>query len=467
MNIQELVKAAKAAIAAGNLEEATKLTEQAKALKALVEFDEPEENEALTAAIAERDALKAQLDAAMTAPANKKAGVAVDVIEDEADKAIKARPYKGIGDLLVDVRRAAQGKIDDRLKGLRSDDPMDEGGFSLSGALGDSFVGSLPAAKAMKAAPSGLGESLPQYGGILLENDRNTSIMSRVYDSSYLLGRVPTDTVGPNSNGMTYYAEDETSRATGSRRGGVQFYWVAENSTIGTSRPKFRKVKLSLKKAAAALYATDEQMQDTAALESYVMRVLPEEIRWGIEDSILNGTGGGMPEGIENSGAVISVPKETGQAADTVVYENLVKMWARLWSRSRLSSLWLISQDVLPQLMTMTLNVGTAGVPVYLPPGGASGAPYGTLFNRPVIEHESCDNLGDVGDIQLIDPSQYQMIEKGGMQSASSIHVRFLEDEMTYRFTIRIDGQSMWNSALTPANGGDTVSPFINLAERA
>jgi len=118
-------------------------------------------------------------------------------------------------------------------------------------------------------------------------------------------------------------------------------------------------------------------------------------------------------------------------------------------------------------LMTMTIDVGTGGLPVYLPPGGASAAPYGTIFGRPAFVHESCDNLGDVGDIMLIDPSQYQMIEKGGMQSASSIHVRFLEGETVFRFIYRVDGQPMWNSALTPANDGNDVSPFINLAARA
>ena len=430
----------------------------------------PQDNgvDALKAQIAEltqlvTEAVKAT-KAAQDEPPLKSAGFAVKVTEDEADKANKRNPYKSFGEFLMTVKAAADGIVDERLKSIRSKDQSNEGGFSVAGAMGDKFVGSFAATK---AAPSGIGESLPQTGGVLVGTQRQDTIMSRVYESGQLLSRVSMDSIGPNSNGMSYYAEAETSRATGSRRGGVRFYWTAENSATTDSNPTFREMELKLKKASAAVYVTEEQLQDTTAMESYVMRILPEEIRWGVEDAILNGTGAGMPLGIENSGAVVSQAIEVGQDDDTIVYENIVKMWSRLWAPSQRNAIWLHSQDALPQLMTMTLAVGTGGVPVYTPPDGASAAPYGTIFGRPAFVHESCDNVGDVGDIQLIDPTQYQMIEKGGIQSASSIHVRFLEGETVFRFIYRIDGQPMWNLPLTPFNGGATVSPFVNLAIRS
>lgn len=462
MSFDELITAAKTAIADGDLELAEQHTNQAKALKTVMEL-EPQANEELETVTAERDALKAKLD---NAPATNGAGHVI-VTKDEADKANKKNPYKTFGEFLMSVKGAADGVMDERLRALRSTDQSNEGGFSVAGAMGDGFVGSFASAKATKAAPTGVGESLPQTGGFLVGTQRQDSILSRVYESGQLLSRVSMDSIGPNSNGMSYFAEAETSRATGSRRGGVRFYWMAENSAVTASAPTFREMELKLKKAAAAVYVTEEQLQDTTAMESYVMRILPEEIRWGVEDSILNGTGAGMPLGIETANAAISTAKETGQAADTVVYENIVKMWARLWAPSQSSAIWLHSQDAIPQLLTMTLDVGTGGVPVYLPPGGASAAPFGTIFGRPAFVHESCDNLGDVGDLWLLDPTQYQMIEKGGLQSASSIHVRFLEGETVFRFIYRVDGQPMWNAPLTPFNAGDTVSPFVNLAERA
>ena len=117
--------------------------------------------------------------------------------------------------------------------------------------------------------------------------------------------------------------------------------------------------------------------------------------------------------------------------------------------------------------MQMTLAVGTGGVPVYLPPGGANDAPYGRLMGRPVVAVEYCATLGTVNDIILWDPTQYAMIEKGGMQADQSIHVRFTTNENTLRFITRCDGQPLWNSALTPFKGSNTQSPQIVLATRA
>jgi HK97 family phage major capsid protein len=129
---------------------------------------------------------------------------------------------------------------------------------------------------------------------------------------------------------------------------------------------------------------------------------------------------------------------------------------------------WLINQDVTPQLMQMSLPVGAAGGQlVYMPPGGVSGAPYGSIFGRPVLEIEHCPTLGTLGDILLVSLSQYQGIQKGGVESASSIHFVFDHDETVFRFVYRFDGQGLWNSAVTPASGSaNTVSPFVALAGR-
>ena len=392
---------------------------------------------------------------------------AVKVTGDEADRAAQGNPFKSFGEFLFAVKDVPYGQVDKRLLPARSRDALDEGGFSINKAMGHRFVGTLSEAKATKAAPTGLGESSGPAGGYLVDSDRAPGILSRVYEVGELLQRVSIDPVGPNANGMTYFKEAESSRATGSRRGGVRFYWLAENSAITASNPTFDLLELKLKKAGGLVYATDELLADMTALESYVMRILPEELRWGVEDSIINGLGTGQPLGILNSNATVSVAKETGQAAATLVAENVIKMWSRLWGRSQRNAVWLINQDVQPQLYQLSLPVGTGGQLVFTPPGGLSASPYGTLFGRPVIVHESCATLGTVGDILLVDPMEYQMIEKGGIESASSIHVRFTQGEQVFRFTWRIDGQPAWDTALTPANGSNTQSPFISLATRS
>lgn len=327
----------------------------------------------------------------------------------------------------------------------------------------------------LAVATGGAAAGVPSDGGYLIQKDFATELYSRMSAAGSLsdpglpqVRRIPI--TNPNSDGLEVVLVDETSRATGSRWGGVQVYWGAEADAATAKKPKFRKSTLELKELIGLAYATNKLLADAGALESVFLQAFSEEMAWMKEDARINGTGSGQPKGIVSTtgaSATISVSKETGQDASTVVYENIVKMWARLWSRSRMNSVWLINQDVLPQLMTMTLAVGTGGVPVYTPPGGASAAPYGTIFGRPVVEVEYCKTLGTSGDIILWDPTQYLEIEKGGMQADQSIHVRFTTNENTFRFITRVDGQPMWNSAITPANGSNSQSPQVVLATRA
>lgn len=392
----------------------------------------------------------------------QKAGLVV--VEDEADKAIKAKPFTGFGEFLVAVKRAALGDVEQRLLPLRSRDAADEGGFSLNGALGDEFVGGM--VKSAFAKQTGLHEGLGATGGFLVDTDRGGSLMQRVYAVGELLRRVDMVGISPNSNGMTFYGVNETSRADGHRRGGIRAYWAAEAGAKTPSHPAFRQLELRLHKVVALVYATDELLQDANALESWIMQNLPEELRFVVEDAIIRGTGVGMPQGILASGALVTQAAEPAQAADTVVSQNIMNMWSRLWAPSRRNAVWLINQTIEPQLYQLNLGVGTGGVALYQPPGGLSQAPYSTIMNRPVIASEYADTVGDLGDIMLLDFSEYQMIEKGGIQSASSIHVAFTTDETCYRFVYRVDGISKWNAPLTPFQSTITQSPFIALAAR-
>ena len=375
--------------------------------------------------------------------------------------------FKTLGEFLMSVARAeAHGVTDQRLVAIKSNDPNDESGFSLSKALGDGFVGSLYGAhmKAIKA-PTGLSEGLSSGGGFLVGTDRMPGIMSRVYDVGQLLKLVNMIPISANSNGLTINAEDETSRATGSRRGGIRFYWTAEAGSKTASAPTFRQIEFRLRKAVGLVYATDELISDASALEAWIMTNLPEELAFGVEDSIINGLGGGMPEGVLASPALVSVAKETGQTATTIVTANLMKMWSRLWVRSRQNSIWIYNQDCQPQLDSLTIPVGTSGVEPRIVRYRDDGVM--TIYGRPAMASEYCATLGTQGDILLLDLGEYQMIEKGGVQSASSIHVRFVNDESVFRFVYRTDGKPKWNSPLTPYKGSNTVSPFVAIDTRA
>jgi len=314
-------------------------------------------------------------------------------------------------------------------------------------------------------AVSGHSEGVPADGGFLVQSDFAAGIFKHAHDIGVFFPRCQNTPV--QGNGLTINVVDESSRVAGSRWGGVLAYWKPEAGTATAQEVKLAQIELKLRKLIAISYATDELLEDTSALGPMISQAFAEEISFMVDDALFRGDGAAMPLGIINAACFVSQAIESGQDADTLVYENLVNMWSLLPPRSQQNAVWQIPQDALPQLMLMTLDVGTAGVPVYLPPGGASGAPYGTIFGRPVIVNEFSPALGDANDVTLADWSQYQVITKGGLKAANSAHVKFAEDEMAFRFTYRVDGQPLWKSAVTPFKSSNDISPFIGLAERA
>lgn len=315
-------------------------------------------------------------------------------------------------------------------------------------------------------APTGASEVDATGGGFLVQVDFANSVFMLAHDMGEMIQRVGKLPIGPNSNGIKIPAVDETSRATGSRWGGVQSYWVGEGTTANNTKPKFRLVEFDLKKLMSTMYVTDEMVQDATALTSIASKAFSEEIMFMTEDAIFEGTGAGQPLGVMKSPALVTVAAEKGQAATTLVKENIDNMWKACWARSRKNAVWFINQDIEANLNQLNQAVGTGGQLVYLPPGGLSGAPYATLYGRPVVATEYNNTLGTAGDILLADLSQYNLADKGGVQAATSMHVAFLTDEMVFRITYRVDGKPMWHSTMTPFKGSVVKSPFVTVASR-
>jgi len=371
------------------------------------------------------------------------------VTEDEEDRRAQdpsIPEYKSLGEQLLDIYRAGPG------------------GRRPSKQLKAAHQRAYKAVNRGKAV-SGASEVVGEDGGFLVQEDFAGSLIKPDMMSAPIMSRCRRIPLSAGANSTRLYGVNETDRGTGNRWGGIRGYWLAEADQITSSHPTFRQIRLEPHKVAALAYATDEVLSDAAQLEAVIGQAAREELVWLTEEAIVNGTGAGQPLGVMNAGCTVAQAAEVGQAADTVVAEHVINMWARRYVRG--SYVWFISQDVFPQLIQMDLAIGTGGGLVFMPPGGLSGTQYGTLFGAPVIETEYNDNLGDTGDIILADMSQYLLCDKGSVQSAQSIHIRFDYDEMCFRFIYRVDGQPAWSSAITPANDGDTVSPFVYLAERA
>jgi len=314
---------------------------------------------------------------------------------------------------------------------------------------------------------TGMGVAVSSDGGFMVNPTFVKSLMESIMQKSTSISRITMIPIGPGSNGISMNAIAETSRANGSRFGGARAYWANEG-TLGTAtKPKMRNITLKLEKLLAFCYVTDELMMDGTALEGFIRKVYSDEMAFVLDDAIFNGSGVGNPLGVFNCPALISVAKENGQAADTIVFQNIIKMWSRLAPAAQTRAVWYINQECQPELMTMSQTVGTGGVPVFLPAGGVSGSPYMTLMGRPVIPVEQCSKLGDAGDILLADMADYIGIDKGGIESDTSIHVQFMYDEQVFRFRYRFNGTPYTNApVVSKANASFSVSPYVALAAR-
>jgi HK97 family phage major capsid protein len=345
--------------------------------------------------------------------------------------------------------------------------PFSSLGEQLRSIQQAAMPGTQPDARLFEIRAAALNEGVPSEGGFLVQQDFTTRLLDKVKAASKVAVRCTEVPVSGASNGVKLPALDESnSRADGSRHGGVLGYWLAEAGAMTATKPKFRAMELTLKKVGALVYATDELLADATALESFVSRVASAELAWQVDNRIIRGSGAGCPLGILESPALIEVPKETGQEADSIVVENVLAMFSRLPASSVDSAVWYVSQSVFPQLYSMGITIGVGGSPLFMPAGSIAGKPFNTLLGLPVVPIEQAAKLGDKGDIMLCDMSRYLLATKGGIQSAASIHVQFLTDETAFRFIMRVDGQPDLPGPVTPYNGGPTESPFIVLAAR-
>jgi HK97 family phage major capsid protein len=303
-------------------------------------------------------------------------------------------------------------------------------------------------------------------GGFDVFPEFRKEIWQKVMDQENLLSRCAQLTTGSNS---IVVPKDETTPWQTS--GGILAYWEAEAATVTQSKPQLQMESIRLAKLMALVPVSDELLEDGVGLESWLRAKAPMKMAAKLNTAIVRGSGVGQPLGILTAlttGSVISVAKETSQPANTVYFANINKMWARMYAPCRRNAIWLINQDIEPQLDAMAFDpAATSKVPVYLPPGGVSNADYATLKGRPVVPIESCSTLSVQGDIILVDLSQYWAVTKGtDVRTDVSMHLFFDQGLQAFRFTFRVNGQPIWGSSITPENGSNTRSWAVTLDAR-
>lgn len=264
----------------------------------------------------------------------------------------------------------------------------------------------------------------------------------------------------PTSGNQVTMLRDETT-PWGST--GVQANWRAEGAQMTASRLDTATSDVKLHELHAYVLATEELLEDAPRMNARLTTQAARALNWKGSSAIFDGTGAGQPLGWMNAPALVTVAKEASQAADTVLSENVTKMFSRMMPSSLSRAAWYVNSDVLPQIMALKDAAGNA---VWFPNYQVS--PAGVLMGRPLIPQEHCATVGDVGDIQFVDPMGYYSPRKsGGVRFAESMHLFFDYNIRAFRWTFRMGGQPYLSAPVSPAKGSNTKSHFIALAARA
>lgn len=238
--------------------------------------------------------------------------------------------------------------------------------------------------------------------------------------------------------------------------------WTAEGQEIAIETPKLKMLELTANVLAILAEIPNQLIQDgqgyTAGLEAAIVKALS----WYLDLAFLTGSGAGQPRGVLNDPALITVLKEGGQNANTILYENLANMLNRLHPASVDKAIWICNQGTRAALLQLSQIIGTGGsaVPALTESGGRF-----RLLTLPVQFTEKVPGIGTKGDVLLCDLSQYEIGLNQDMQLASSNLPGFTRNTSHFRGLLRGDGQGLWNSAYTPKNG-ESLSWCVALETR-
>ena len=304
--------------------------------------------------------------------------------------------------------------------------------------------------------------TVPSEGGFLIPETLRSEILRVSLETSIIRPRarvIPMETLR-----VPFPAIDSTSNVS-SLFGGIVGYWTEEGAALTASSATFGRVVLDAKKLTMYTEVPNELIADSlSSFQAFIDTLFPEAMGFEEDYAFIQGNGVGQPLGFLNALSAVSVAAEAGQPATTIVWENLVNMFSRMLPSSLGRAVWIASIDTFPQLATMALSVGTGGSAIWLN-NGALGPPM-TILGRPVIFTEKVPKLGAAGDINFVDLGFYLIGDRQVMSAMSSEHYKFGNDVTAYRIIERVDGRPWLQSAITPRNGGATISPFVKIAAR-
>lgn len=439
-----------------------KMEEAFRKMEAIRKKAEAEKRNLTPKEIQERAVLKAEIEALK---------IEQDSLKDEEE--LRSELYGGAlthGSGALTLETDIDSRIDHRtispkgrdyrsLFGMKKDQALDTGGFKDF----NEFLSLLHSGRAdnrLKMAETrAMTIGTPSAGGFIVPEEFAAWLLDQSLESEIIR---PRATVWPMISETKKVPGWDMSDHKNSLFGGLTAEWIAESAQATEVFAKLRRIMLTARKLACYTSASNELVADGVSFEEQLQGALVKTVGFYLDYSFIQGIGGGQPLGIINDPALIAIEKETAQQANTILYANVLKMFARLAPQCMKNAIWIANQTTIPQMLSMTITIGTGGA---IAPAVTQQNGKFYLLTREVVFTEKCPALGSKGDLILCDPSQYSIGLRKEVSLDKSNAPGWLKDESSYRAIVRADGQGQWNTAISPKNG-DSLSWCVALEDR-
>lgn len=309
-------------------------------------------------------------------------------------------------------------------------------------------------------AATSMGGAVGSDGGFLIPGQFTAELLDASLEDEVVR---PLARVYPMTQGNERKIAGFDGRDHGDDLHGLRGVWLEESGTSTRQKAKTRLLRLIAHKLGIYAQASNELIADGMTFEELLGQAMREAIGFDLDEAFLNGNGVAKPLGVLNDPATITIAKEIGQGADTVSYDNLKNMFARMHPAGRRRAVWVANSTAIPELLGLSLVIGTGGSAVPVMSEGSDGS--FRILTRPVIFTEKVPALGDRGDISLVDFSQYAIGMRKEAVLDRSNGPGWFEDEGSYRMILRVDGRGRWAAPLAPRNGA-TLSWAVTLIDR-
>lgn len=292
---------------------------------------------------------------------------------------------------------------------------------------------------ALTRKSTGQNEEVGSEGGVLVEKPLVPEILRPNFAEGSLYADCKIINVSAsNARGVKIPIANETTRGVNSILGGIRAYVVSEGVAKSVCKGTFSQLDLPLKKGAVVIPASDEIMQDSEVLQSYVSMGAEQGLKALIDynivygsGSLMNGIAGHPSTGFVDVGVTISL----GELKDMVdaYYGGPSGKWYT--SKQRWNQIGDLFDD--PALPLTWDDKGPM------------------LWGYRVV----VTDVVPMGTIMLADLTQYVIVQKE-MTSAVNKSLKFLENEQYFRYVIRLNGSGLWVGPVT-LDDDSIVHPFV------